>query len=152
MLRLIAALCCATLLSGCFFAGGSGGTTSYKGFVVRSGMYLASTDVDNSCMTPKLKSVVAAFERKFGKKIVLSSGYRDPIRNIIGGGADSSYHMRCMAVDFFIPGVSKGQLIAFARSHRDVGGLGCYPGRQFIHVDVRDRPQGWNRPVTFSGC
>jgi len=33
-----------------------------------------------------------------------------------------------------------------------VGGLGCYPGRTFIHVDVRKRPRGWNKPVTFSGC
>jgi zinc D-Ala-D-Ala carboxypeptidase len=152
MLRLIAALSCATLLSGCFFLGGGGGPASYHGFVVRNGMYLASHDVDNSCMTPRLKGVVAAFERRFGKKIVVSSGYRDPIRNIIGGGADSSLHMRCMAVDFFIPGVSKGQLIAFARGHREVGGLGCYPGRSFIHVDVRDRPRGSHKPVTFSGC
>ena len=151
MIRLIAALCCAMLLSGCFFLGGGGGA-SYDGYVVRSGMYLASWDVDNSCVNSKLKRVIASFERRFGKKIVVNSGYRDPIRNIIGGGADSSMHMKCMAVDFFIPGVNKGQLIAFARSNRDIGGLGCYPGRQFIHVDVRDRPRGWNKPVTFSGC
>ena len=30
--------------------------------------------------------------------------------------------------------------------------VGCYPGRTFIHIDVRDRPRGWNKPVTFSGC
>jgi zinc D-Ala-D-Ala carboxypeptidase len=151
MLRLIAALCCATLLSGCFFVGGGGGS-AYNGFVQRNGMYLASWDVDNSCMNSQLKGVIGAFERRFGKKIVVNSGYRDPIRNIIGGGADSSMHMKCMAVDFFIPGVSKSQLIAFAKSNRDVGGLGCYPGRNFIHVDVRKRPAGWNKPVTFSGC
>ena len=59
---------------------------------------------------------------------------------------------RCMAVDFFIPGVSKGALVAFAMRNQQVGGLGCYPGRGFIHVDVRDRPRGWRKPVTFSGC
>jgi len=111
-----------------------------------------AADVDNSCISPKLRSVIASFERKFGNKIVVNSGYRDPIRNIIGGGEDSSYHMRCMAVDFFIPGVNKGQLIAFAMRNEQVGGLGCYPGRNFIHVDVRDRPRGWKKPVTFSGC
>ncbi|MGV3491945.1 MAG: YcbK family protein [Devosia sp.] len=151
MLRLVAALWCATLLSGCFFIGGGGGA-AYNGFVQRNGMFLASQDVDNSCMNPQLKNVIGSFERRFGKKIVVNSGYRDPIRNIIGGGADSSMHMRCMAVDFFIPGVPKNQLIAYARSNRDVGGLGCYPGRNFIHVDVRQRPSGWNKPVTFSGC
>ena len=151
MIRLIAALASALLLSGCFFLGG-GGSASYNGYVQRAGMFLSSSDVDNSCISPKLRSAIASFERKFGKKIVVNSGYRDPIRNIIGGGEDSSYHMRCMAVDFFIPGVSKGELVAFAKRNSQVGGLGCYPGRQIIHVDVRDRPRGWNKPVTFSGC
>ena len=151
MIRLIAVLASALLLSGCFFFGGGGGA-SYKGYVQRAGMFLSSTDVDNSCISPKLRSVISSFERRFGKKIVVNSGYRDPIRNIIGGGEDSSYHMRCMAVDFFIPGVCKGQLVAFALRNEQVGGLGCYPGRGFIHVDVRDRPRGWKKPVTFSGC
>ncbi len=151
MLRLIAALFCASLLSGCFFTGGAG-PASYKGYVQRAGMFLSSQDVDNSCVSAKLRGVIASFERKFGRKIVVNSQYRDPIRNIIGGGADSSMHMRCMAVDFFIPGVSKSSLIAFAKSNPQVGGLGCYPGRDFIHVDVRDRPRGWRKPVTFSGC
>jgi zinc D-Ala-D-Ala carboxypeptidase len=151
MIRLIAAVCAALLLSGCFFLGGGGGG-SYNGYVQRAGMFLSSSDVDNSCISPKLRSAISSFERKFGKKIVVSSGYRDPIRNIIGGGEDSSYHMRCMAVDFFIPGVSKGALVAFAMRNSQVGGLGCYPGRSFIHVDVRDRPRGWRKPVTFSGC
>ncbi|MDB5540475.1 MAG: hypothetical protein JWQ89_2202 [Devosia sp.] len=149
MIRLIAALICASLLSGCFFVGGS---ESYSGYTQRAGMFLASSDVDNSCMSPRLKSAIASFERHFGRRIVVNSGYRDPIRNIIGGGQDSSYHMRCMAVDFFIPGVSKASLVAFAMRNNQVGGLGCYPGRDFIHVDVRDRPRGWNKPVTFSGC
>ncbi|MDC9824347.1 D-Ala-D-Ala carboxypeptidase family metallohydrolase [Devosia sp. ZB163] len=153
MLRLIAALCCATLLSGCFFLGGGGsGPASYNGYVQRSGMYLASWDVDNSCISPKLQRVIDSFERRFGRKIVVSSGYRDPIRNIIGGGTESSHHMNCEAVDFFIPGVSKSSLIAYAMDNPLVGGLGCYSGRSFIHVDVRDRPRGYRKPVTFSGC
>ncbi|WP_423068269.1 YcbK family protein [Devosia sp. CN2-171] len=151
MIRLIPALFCASLLSGCFFMGGTG-PASYGGYVQRAGMFLASEDVDNSCVSPKLRSVIASFERKFGRKIVVNSQYRDPIRNIIGGGVDSSYHMNCQAVDFFIPGVNKSNLIAFAKRNPEVGGLGCYPGRQFIHVDVRDRPRGWKKPITFSGC
>jgi uncharacterized protein YcbK (DUF882 family) len=61
-------------------------------------------------------------------------------------------HMRCMAADIFIPGVSKQKLIAYAMRNWRVGGLGCYPGRNFIHIDVRERPRGWTRPVTISGC
>ena len=150
MIRLIVALCCASLLSGCFFVGDGG--KLYSGYGQRGGMFLASSDVDNSCISPKLRAAIGIFERHFGRKIVMNSGYRDPIRNVIAGGLDSSYHMRCMAADFFIPGVSKRSLIAFAMRNKAVGGLGCYPGRDFIHVDVRDRPRGWSKPVTFSGC
>ena len=150
MIRLIVALCCASLLAGCFSFGGA--PASYNGYVQRYGMYLASTDVDNSCISPQLKAALGSFERKFGRKLVLNSGYRDPIRNILAGGEDSSFHMRCMAADIFIPGVDKRSLIAFAMHNPQVGGLGCYPGREFIHVDVRQRPHGSNRPVTFSGC
>jgi uncharacterized protein YcbK (DUF882 family) len=150
MFRLIVALCCASLLAGCFSFGGS--PASYNGYVQRYGMYLASWDVDNSCISPRLRSMLNTFDGKFGRKVVLNSGYRDPIRNILAGGEDSSFHMRCMAADIFIPGVDKRSLIAFAMRNPQVGGLGCYPGRNFIHVDVRDRPRGWGKPVTFSGC
>ena len=48
--------------------------------------------------------------------------------------------------------VDKRRLIAYVARNNGVGGLGCYPGKQFIHIDVRDRPRGWNKPVTFGGC
>jgi uncharacterized protein YcbK (DUF882 family) len=99
-----------------------------------------------------LRFAIWSFESHFGRKIVMTSGYRDPWHNADVGGKSDSYHMKCMAADFFIPGVSKSQLIAFAYRNKLVGGLGCYPGRNFIHVDVRNRPRGWSRPVTFSGC
>jgi len=151
MFRLIVALCCTSLLAGCFSLGG-GAPASYNGYVQRYGMYLASTDVDNSCISPKLKTMLGSFERKFGRKVVLNSGYRDPIRNILAGGQDSSFHMKCMAADIFIPGIDKRTMIAFAMKNPQVGGLGCYPGHNYIHVDVRDRPRGWGKPITFSGC
>jgi uncharacterized protein YcbK (DUF882 family) len=150
MFRLIAALLCVMLLAGCFAM--TSGPVSYNGYVQRYGMYLSSADVDNSCISPKLKTMLGSFERKFGRKVVLNSGYRDPIRNILAGGEDASFHTRCMAADIFIPGVDKRSLIAFAMKNPQVGGLGCYLGRNFIHVDVRDRPRGRNTPVTFSGC
>jgi uncharacterized protein YcbK (DUF882 family) len=82
----------------------------------------------------------------------VTSGYRNPWHNADVGGKEDSFHMKCMAADIFIPGVDKRSLIAFALRNPQVGGLGCYPGHNFIHVDVRERPLGWNRPVTFSGC
>lgn len=132
------------------FASGNG--PGYSGMRSDWGTYVSSKSVNALCLSPKLRFVIWEFEGRFGKKVVLNSGYRDGFHNAAAGGADNSYHTKCMAADFYIPGVSKQELIAFAMSVDGVGGLGCYPGRAFIHVDVRDRPRGHRRPVTFSGC
>ncbi len=151
MKKLIVALSSLVLLGGCLpmaiFASGG-----YDGYGQNFGTYVASRDVNAFCISPKLRLAIWEFEGNFGKKIVMNSGYRDPFHNAKNGGASDSYHMKCMAADFFIPGVPKERLIAFARSTGVVGGLGCYPGKSFIHIDVRDRPRGSRGPVTFSGC
>lgn len=153
MLRYLTAIAACLMLAGCFpfFLFAASGE-SYRGYQQNWGTYVASGSVDTFCMTPKLRFLIWDFEGHFGKKVVVSSGYRNPWHNAAVGGQDQSYHMKCMAADFFIPGVEKSRLIAYAMRHAAVGGLGCYPGRSFIHVDVRDRPRGHDRPVTFSGC
>ena len=154
MKRLVLALLAAALLGGClpFALFASGGGSSYRGYSQSWGTFVAHKDVNAFCLTPKLRFAILEFEGHFGRKIVMSSGYRDPFYNGKVGGTDGSYHMKCMAADFFIPGVPKQKLVAFAVRQHLVGGLGCYPGKQFIHIDVRDRPRGWRKPVTFSGC
>ncbi len=151
---ILVAAACAMALTGCMpmamFASSSG--AGYSGKKNDWGTYVASNEVNAFCITPKLRFLIWEFEGYFGRKVIMNSGYRDNQHNSAAGGADNSYHTRCMAADFYIPGVDKSQLIAFAMSLESVGGLGCYPGRQFIHVDVRDRPRGYTRPVTFSGC
>src|SRR5690606_12866886 len=132
----IALLIAAVTLSGCF--GMFVDPAVYNRYSQSNGLYVANASVNTSCISPKLRRAIQSFESKFGRKIVVNSGYRDPIHNLLVDGADSSYHMKCMATDFFIPGVPKSQLIAFAMRNELVGGLGCYPGREFIHVDVRD--------------
>jgi uncharacterized protein YcbK (DUF882 family) len=151
MVRVLLALCLAVMLSGCLSLFASTGP-AYRGYKQSWGTYVAHDNVNTICLTPKLRLAIAQFEGHFGRKIVMSSGYRDPFYNGKVGGADGSYHTKCMAADFFIPGVPKSRLIAFAIRNRTVGGLGCYPGREFIHIDVRERPRGWRKPVTFSGC
>ena len=149
MVRLVVALCLALAVSGCF---GPSGGDAYRSYHKSYGYYVANGGVDASCITPKLKSAIGQIERHFGRKAVMSSGYRSAFHNARVGGADNSYHTKCMAADIFVPGVPKGRLIAYARRIDRVGGLGCYPGRSFIHIDVRARPRGWKQPVTFSGC
>ncbi|MBS3848782.1 YcbK family protein [Devosia sp. BSSL-BM10] len=154
-LRSIAAIAvCALSLTACvpmaMFASSSG--SSYASKRNDWGTYVASKEVNALCLSPKLRFLIWEFEGHFGRKVIMSSGYRDSSHNAAAGGADNSYHTKCMAADFYIPGVDKRDMILFAMRTNAVGGLGCYPGRQFIHVDVRDRPRGYNRPVTFSGC
>jgi uncharacterized protein YcbK (DUF882 family) len=151
MFRLLLALCLAVTLSGCLSLFASSGA-AYRGYKQSWGTYVSHANVNTVCLTPKLRLAIAQFEGHFGRKIVMSSGYRDPFYNGKVGVADGSYHTKCMAADFFIPGVPKSRLIGFAMRNGMVGGLGCYPGREFIHIDVRDRPRGWRKPVTFSGC
>jgi zinc D-Ala-D-Ala carboxypeptidase len=147
---LLLALCCAVTLGGCFTWGGAGNL--YAPYGQSFGTYVASSSVNTFCLAPQLRLLIWQIETHFGRKIVMSSGYRDPWHNGSVGGADDSYHMKCMAADIFIPGVDKRRLVAYAYRNGLVGGLGCYPNKVFIHVDIRQRPRGWNRPVTFSGC
>jgi zinc D-Ala-D-Ala carboxypeptidase len=149
MRSFVLALACAAMLAGCAF---SPSRDLYAGYKQQLGTYVANSGVDTLCLVPKLRMAIWGFETFFGKKVVVSSGFRDPWHNADVGGKDDSYHMKCMAADFFIPGVDKRRLIAYAYRNGLVGGLGCYPGRTFIHIDVRDRPRGWTHPVTFSGC
>ena len=116
------------------------------------GVYVEHDQVSTFCLVPGLRAVIAGAERHFNAPVVVTSGYRNPIRNWFQGGADDSFHKRCMAADIFVPGVAKSALIAYMMRDPGVGGLGCYPGRKFIHIDVRDRPRGYTRPVTFEGC
>lgn len=153
-LKFLAAILLASMLAACapmaMFANADG--AAYAGKRSDWGTIVASNEVNAFCIAPKLRFLIWEFEGHFGRKVIMNSGYRDGQHNSAAGGADNSYHTKCMASDFYIPGVDKRELIAFAMRTNGVGGLGCYPGRKFIHIDVRDRPRGYNRPVTFSGC
>lgn len=131
-----------------FFANGS--SPAYNAYGSNLGVYVSSKNVNTLCLAPNLRLAIWDFEGYFGKKVVMNSGYRTPWHNYDVGGADGSYHTKCMAADFFIPGVPKAKLIAFAHKSVFVGGLGCYPSRNFIHIDVRPRRNG--KITTFSGC
>lgn len=72
--------------------------------------------------------------------ITVISGYRsqstnDMLRRKMGKVAKNSYHIRGMAVDFRIKGVSTGALRQIA-IHQKIGGVGYYPGSKFVHIDT----------------
>lgn len=72
--------------------------------------------------------------------ITVISGYRskstnDMLRRKIRKVAKNSYHIRGMAVDLRIKGVSTAALRQVAM-HQNAGGVGYYPSGRFIHLDT----------------
>lgn len=148
MRRLLTGLVCLLTLSACAISPAN----LYAGYQLDFGTYVANSGVSTFCFLPSLRLAIWSIESHFGRHVVVTSGYRNPWHNADVGGKEDSYHMKCMAADIFIPGVDKGRLIDFAYNDPLVGGMGCYPGQGFVHIDVRQRPPGWAHPVTFSGC
>lgn len=89
----------------------------------------------------ELIELVDAIQDHFGNKpVYIVSGYRSPElnENLYRMGrkvSRDSPHMYGQAVDIRIPGVAPIDIRDFAiKLNR--GGVGYYPGRQFVHVDV----------------
>lgn len=68
------------------------------------------------------------------------SGYRSPetnarLRRAGVGAAPNSYHLKGQAVDLWLPGAATAALHKAALAARG-GGVGYYPDRHFVHLDV----------------
>ncbi|HQI80053.1 MAG TPA: DUF882 domain-containing protein [Deltaproteobacteria bacterium] len=75
-----------------------------------------------------------------GEPLHIISGYRSPITNArlrdhSSGVARNSLHMEAKAADIRLPGCNLSELRSIAMSLK-AGGVGYYPGSDFIHVDV----------------
>lgn len=95
-------------------------------------------------LDPELVELLEQFRKDVGNKpIRVLSGYRDISYNTKVGGAKRSYHLRGMAADITIEGVSVKRMkkIAVAVGFR---GIGTYPAKGFVHVDVRPWPSHWS--------
>ena len=64
----------------------------------------------------------------------INSGYRNPAHNKAAGGNPNSYHLRGMAADINVPGLSPQ---ALADAARRAGFRGIIAYTTFVHVDVR---------------
>ncbi|WP_231866594.1 DUF882 domain-containing protein [Metapseudomonas resinovorans] len=81
-------------------------------------------------------------------RIIVNSGYRTPAHNAsLEGAARQSLHIRGMAADIRIPGVSVDRLGKLVRAI-GAGGVGFYPSKGFIHVDV-GRVRTWHVAEMF---
>jgi uncharacterized protein YcbK (DUF882 family) len=108
-----------------------------------NGLLKQTDGVDVACLKPSLVRVLKTIERHYGKKMIVTSGYRDPSRNRRANGARNSLHMYCAAADIQIPGVSKWELANYARAMPGRGGVGTYCHTKSVHVDVGPE-RDWN--------
>ena len=98
---------------------------------------------------PRLFDLLAdltAMAGRPGGLIDVICGYRTPgtntmLRQHSSGIADQSLHMQAMAIDIRMPGV-KTSVLRDAALALQRGGVGYYPGSDFIHVDV-GRVRAW---------
>ena len=107
-----------------------------------NGLLKQRESVDTACLKPKLVRMLKAVERHFGKRLVVTSGYRSPSYNKKVRGAEKSQHMYCAAVDVQLPGVSKWELAKYVRAMPGRGGVGTYCHGS-IHIDVGPE-RDWN--------
>jgi uncharacterized protein YcbK (DUF882 family) len=82
-------------------------------------------------------------EGRYGRKLIVTSGYRSPAHNRRARGAKNSQHMYCAAADIQVPGVGKWELAKFARALPGRGGVGTYCHTESVHVDVGPN-RDWN--------
>jgi uncharacterized protein YcbK (DUF882 family) len=108
-----------------------------------NGLITQTEDVDVSCLKPSLVRVLKTVEEHYGKKLVVTSGYRSPERNRRARGARNSLHMYCAAADVQVPGVGKWELAAYFHSMPGRGGVGTYCHTESVHIDIGPE-RDWN--------
>ncbi|MDR6870279.1 hypothetical protein J2Y55_001279 [Bosea sp. BE125] len=93
-----------------------------------------STDPGTSiiCLPQRLKDILGKVADKYGA-VKVTSTWRPPWRARRG-----SYHKRCEAMDFRVPGVRPRVVLDYARSLPEVGGNKVY-WNGLIHIDTGPR-------------
>lgn len=102
------------------------------------GMHRGDVDI-------RLITGLQTIRRWLGLPMIVNSGCRCPDHNKAIGGEKDSYHMRGQAAD--ISGIPIEELVQCAEQipmfkH---GGIGRYPTKHFVHLDVRWEKARWTR-------
>ena len=119
-----------------------GGTRLSRNFTVRE--FACRDGSDPVFVDSDLVALLQAVRDHFKKPVNISSAYRTAAHNRAVGGAACSQHLYGRAADIRISGVSVEQLAACAEALLlDTGGIGRYPGKGFVHVDVRKAKSRW---------
>jgi len=92
----------------------------------------------------ELVVLLQCIREHFGKPLHITSGYRTAAHNRAVGGAVYSQHQYGRAADIRVSGVPVEQLAAYAETLLPgTGGIGRYPAKGFVHVDVRKAKSRW---------
>jgi uncharacterized protein YcbK (DUF882 family) len=108
-----------------------------------NGLITQTDSVDVACLKPSLVRVLKTVEQHYGRKIIVTSGYRSPSHNRRARGAKNSLHMYCAAADIQVPGVDKWELASYFRTMPGRGGVGTYCHTESVHIDVGPE-RDWN--------
>lgn len=110
-----------------------------------NGLLLAHSAINVSCLKPNLLNLIRRAESHFGKKVIVTSGYRSPTHNRRVRGALHSQHLYCNALDLYMPGIARDDLAKYFFAQPDRGGIGLYCHTRSIHVDT-GRKRQWRWP------
>lgn len=97
----------------------------------------------------RLQAELEIIRAALGKPIRIISGYRTELYNRQNKGrATKSLHLKAMAADMVVKGVSPARVYWVIKDLMDAGkirkgGLAAYPS--FVHYDIRGRPARWRR-------
>jgi peptidoglycan hydrolase-like protein with peptidoglycan-binding domain len=103
------------------------------------------TDLDT-----ELQSKIDTIASEYGKSFTITSGFRDPKRNALAGGASKSQHLNHKAVDITLDDKSIESTLKFVEisSKNGITGIGVYkPGS--VHIDIGPR-RYWGRDHSSS--
>ncbi|MEM1038602.1 MAG: D-Ala-D-Ala carboxypeptidase family metallohydrolase [Pseudomonadota bacterium] len=107
------------------------------------GLLLQRPSVKVGCFPKRLLSILRKVERRFGRKVIVTSGFRSRAHNRRIRGARNSTHTRCLAADIQVKGVSKWQMARYLRSLPGRGGVGTYCHTKSVHIDI-GKKRSWN--------
>nr|DAG31397.1 MAG TPA: peptidase [Microviridae sp.] len=99
---------------------------------------MACKDGSNEMLvSTNLIAILEKIRENFNAPVIVNSGYRTPEWNAKVDGAKDSYHMKGMAADIRIKGVSTNRIAKYADEiMENYGGVIRYSN--FVHIDVRD--------------
>ena len=103
-----------------------------------------------------LPPILQQIRDHFNAPVHINSAYRTPAYNAKVGGVSNSYHVKGMAADIVVSGVSSKRVAQYAET-LNCGGIGWYEGKKFVHIDTRPKRVCWkdsgnNVRKTFSDC